>query len=106
MNPMSDAPRDGTRILLKYYVKHYKAWEFRTHRALGSLGARFRDGGWEQDGEKWEEMSWKPRNSMEFRHKDDLSEGVWKPWEGNPRSSSTHSVQEEDAIGWLPRPED
>lgn len=88
---MEDAPRDGSRVLLKYHVYHYK-------RGRGKVG--FAGGQWERDGEKWEEVRWISDKKATG------SDPHWEPWRGNPRTRSTRHVLDEDAIGWLPRPED
>lgn len=81
MNPMITAPKDGTRILLHYYVHHYT------------------DFGWERVGSKWEEFRWTPFSSAPS------SEPRWEPWCGDNLIHSTQRVRDEDCIGWLPLPE-
>lgn len=88
MNSMDTAPQDGTRILLKYWPKHYKSY----HRSYPSAI-------WLRTPEpKWEEFHYvKSGLSLQPR---------WEAWTGDPRTSTTHSVHPDDCIGWLPLPED
>lgn len=84
INPMTSAPKDGTRILLKYTVMHYRDYE------------------WQPDGEKWEEAFWDA--TYEY-HTSFLKriQGAWKPWCGNPHVHSTETFHH--PLGWIPLPE-
>lgn len=73
---IEQAPKDGSRILLLYHVKHYIRGE------------------WQRDGTKWEECRWvsKERYTGSKPH--------WQPWCGNVRTETTNHIKEEDAIAW------
>lgn len=90
MRPMSEAPRDGTRILLKYWPRHYT-------RLVGKN--RFERLGWHRIPQpKWEEFRYRVSEFDGDRHR-------WEEWTGDERCSSTNHVSEADCIGWLPLPE-
>jgi hypothetical protein len=79
---MVDAPRDGTRVLLKYKTRAY-------------LNDR---AGWGFSGEKWEEcrgVSDKDRTG---------SDPHWQPWCGNARTHTTEHIRDEDTLEWMPLP--
>ena len=81
MNTPETAPRDGQCVLLLYYVRHFdRGWQRKLH-----------DEPYIRDGEKWEQCRW---NGDE-----------WAPWCGNPRTTSTLTIPEDDVIAWLPLPE-
>ena len=84
MNPMPTAPRDGTRFLMLRNVRHFSG------RYCGS-----HDEMWPVVGTKWEECRW-----------DTALTPSWKPWCGTPRATTTDCIDEEDALGWLPLPEE
>lgn len=78
MRSMTDAPKDGTRVLLKYTTFGY------------------RNGAWRPGGPKWEECRWMS---------DQASTGSpphWEPWCGGPRTRSTDHIKDSDCFGWLP----
>lgn len=99
MRDMRDAPQDGTRILLKYTVQHYKANYSRHTRHLGPLGASFQSGSWQDDGEKWEECRWVSEKEKTG------SDPHWQPWCGNSRTRTTGHISPDHALGWRPLPE-
>lgn len=71
--PMKYAPRDGRRILLQYWPKHFD-------QRSPTYYSRAPE-------PKWQEMFYK--------------DGQWCIWTGNPRVWSTGSVKEEDCIRWM-----
>lgn len=82
--PMESAPRDGTRILLKYWPKHYKGYPYAS---------------WQRTPEpKWVEVWWVDKENGWG------SGPHWEEWTGDPRSNSSQHMREEDCIGWLYRP--
>lgn len=80
MNNMKSAPKDGSNILLKHYIRHYD------------------NGNWSIIGTMWEECRWISNE------KETGSKPHWEPWCGNSRIFTTDHIQEEDAIKWLPVP--
>lgn len=69
---MEYAPRDGRRVLLQYWPRHFHSFQRGYVRAPQP---------------KWQEMYYK--------------DGRWNIWTGNPRVFSTGSVKEEDCIRWM-----
>lgn len=104
MRPMSEAPRDGTRILLKYVMLHYRkptreellrveAGELR--RMASQLGAT-----WMPSGEKWEECFWRDETEATG------SPPHWEPWAGSFKTFTTHHIAERHALGWVELPQE
>ncbi len=77
MNPMSTAPKDGTRILLHYKIH---TWNWTDGDQL--------------HGTKWEECLWV----------DAMGRTCWTEWCGNDKRSSSMSIKEEHCIGWIELP--
>jgi hypothetical protein len=82
MRPMSEAPRDGTRILLCYY---HRLYDHRTREYL-----RYES--------KWEECRYLPDAQG--------NPDRWNSWCGSENATSSLSITESDCLGWLPRPEE
>lgn len=103
VRPMSEAPRDGTRILLRYVVFHYRR---PTKEELGRVSdpqyrrMLSRQSSWMPDGSKWEECRW-----IDDRDRTG-SPPHWEPWEGNPRTRTTHHISPKDCLGWMELPDE
>lgn len=95
MYSMDSAPRDGSRILLKYWPLHYS-------RIKDPKKAYFYEG-WARTPEpKWEECHW---IGAEDERRLGGSNPHWEPWTGNPRTITTEHIRDENCIGWIPLPE-
>lgn len=82
VNPMVDAPRDGSRILLYYYAVGYFTG---TKKRIGP---------------KWEECLWVGDSEATG------SGAYWKPWCGSDKTTTTERIDDDDAIAWVPIPID
>lgn len=108
MNSMDTAPRDMTRILLKYKVRHFRSPTTEELRRLFAPGTPLQkehySPHWQDVGEKWEEMFFRPR--PEYAMEKNYEGGHWEPWAGSTLTHSSHHVYTPDCLGWLPLPEE
>lgn len=81
VHTMDKAPRDGTRILLKFHIRMWNEDEGRHVRV----------------GTKWEERWWKDAAP-------NVRSSHWQPWNGSKHYSSTGIVSDRDAIAWMELP--
>lgn len=80
--PMDSAPKDGTRVLLRYYPRYYS----------------FKREQYERAGPIWQECRWRSDRARTG------SDPHWEPWLGDSRLNTTAFIGEADAIEWLPNP--
>lgn len=87
--PMYAAPTDQ-RILLKHWNYHYQPIRVRS-RTLGSE--------WQRTPQPvWTEVHWVSNQDTTG------SPAHWEEWTGDPRCHSSHHIETDDCIGWLPVP--
>lgn len=99
--PMSTAPKDGTRILLHRVLLRYgnphKVEDVRDGKVSPNayrLGHRYPE--WHIAGERWEECHWVNER--------DGSPSHWEPWGGSTESRTTDHIPENYALAWSPLP--
>lgn len=89
---MDTAPKDGTRVLLRYWPQHYYVGSIQRNPE----GDFYQNSGWGRTPEpKWAEARWV------F---DVIHQGRWEEWSGSNKSYTIPAIAEEDCIEWRPLP--
>ncbi len=109
MRPMSEAPTDGTRILIQHTVHHYQTPTSRVLDGLGIHNAERRryyrlvGADWYPTGPKWEEAWWDEEYLATKWTDNGPSQwnGAWMPWCGQ---YSTKTSPINHPLGWVPLP--
>jgi hypothetical protein len=107
MFSIDTAPKDGTRILLKYTIMHYGRPSKAQLDALGVKGEQRRmlahQASWHEGGTCWAEFFWDKDYEYTGENFEQLY-GGWREWAGNPHTKSSNVTSR--PLGWLPLPED